>query len=67
MNPENTVDKLLAEQKAFEDRKKELIAELLRQKEACIRDFDEKLAKLGFDGVAKAKRAATKKPSAPTT
>jgi hypothetical protein len=42
------VEKLLAEEKAFEDRKQALIADLLKQKEASMRDFDDKLAKLGY-------------------
>ena len=44
------VEKLLADEKAVEDRKQALIADLLKQKEAAIRDFDEKLAKLGYQG-----------------
>ncbi len=39
------VEKLLSEEKAIEDRKKSLIADLLKQREAAINDFDEKLAK----------------------
>lgn len=35
------VEKLLADEKAFEDRKQALIADLLKQKEAAIKDFDE--------------------------
>ena len=42
------VEKLLADEKAIEDRKQALIADLLKQKEAAIKDFDEKLAKLGY-------------------
>jgi len=67
MNPDDNVEKLLSEQKAFEDRKRELIADLLRQKEACIREFDDKLAKLGFQGAAPTKRVSTKKSATPGT
>ena len=42
------VEKFLAEQKSMEDRKKVLIADLLKQKEAAIKAFDEKLAKVGY-------------------
>ncbi len=52
------VEKLLADEKAIEDRKQSLIADLLKQKEAtakdfdqkkqaAMKDFDDKLAKLG--------------------
>jgi hypothetical protein len=40
------VEKILSEAKAIEDRKQALIAELLKQREAAIKSFDEKLAKL---------------------
>ena len=43
------VEKLLAEAKAFEDRKQALIADLLKQREAANKAFDEKLAKLGYE------------------
>jgi len=42
------VEKLLAEEKAVEERKKRLIAELLKQREAALKDFDDRLAKLGY-------------------
>lgn len=44
------VEKLLADEKAVEDRKQALIAELLKQKEAAIKEFDDKLEKLGHHG-----------------
>jgi hypothetical protein len=47
--PEDDVDKFLTEQKAVESKRHELIKEVLRQKEAAIKAFDEKLAKLGYD------------------
>lgn len=42
------VEKLLAEEKAVEERKKRLIAELLKQREAALKDYDDRLAKLGY-------------------
>ena len=42
------VEKLLADEKAIEDRKEALIADLLKQKEAAMKEFDDKLAKLGY-------------------
>jgi hypothetical protein len=47
---DDLVDKFLTEQKAVESKRHELIKEILRQKEAAIKAFDEKLAKLGYDG-----------------
>lgn len=48
-NRVDDVEKLLAEGKAFEDRKQALIADLLKQKEAAVKQFDDKLAKLGYE------------------
>ena len=42
------VEKFLAEQKQLEAHRHDLIKEVLRQKEAAIKAFDEKLAKLGY-------------------
>jgi hypothetical protein len=42
------VDKLLTEQKSLEARKKALIDDLLGQREAALKSFDEKLAQLGY-------------------
>ena len=47
---DDPVDKFLTEQKTLEAHRHELIKEVLRQKEAAIKDFDEKLEKLGYDG-----------------
>ena len=63
----DSVEKFLTEKKAFEDRRQELIKELLHQKETAIKAFDEKLAKLGYDGEHTPKRShhkddAGKKP-----
>jgi hypothetical protein len=41
---DDPVDKFLAEQKSLEAHRHELIKEVLRQKEAAIKAFDEKLA-----------------------
>jgi len=50
--PENSrnddVEKFLADQKSFEDRKQALIEDLLHQRDAALKAFDEKLAKLGY-------------------
>jgi hypothetical protein len=51
-DPGDEVDKFLAERRAFEARRQELIKDVLRQKEAAIKAFDEKLAKLGYNGAA---------------
>ena len=59
------VEKLLAEEKAVEERKKRLIAELLKQREATLKDFDDRLAKLGHHApTGKAKRNHHKKAEA---
>ena len=47
-NRVDDVEKLLAEGKAFEDRKQALVADLLKQKEAAMAAFDEKLERLGY-------------------
>jgi hypothetical protein len=49
----------------MEDRKKSLIADLLKQKEAAIKAFDEKLARLGYQGNSKPKRSHHNKSGAP--
>jgi hypothetical protein len=55
--PDDPVDKFLAEQKTLEAQRQELIKEVLRQKEAAIKAFDDKLEKLGYDAVEHAKRS----------
>ena len=57
------VEKFLAEQKSFEDRKQELIDDLLRQKAEAVKTFDEKLAKLGYRPGAKPKKSHHKQIS----
>lgn len=42
------VEKFLTEQKSMEDRQQALIEDLLKQKEAAMKDFYDKLAKLGY-------------------
>jgi hypothetical protein len=61
------VEKILADEKAVEDRKQALIADLLKQKEAAMKDFDEKLAKLGYqaNSSGKSRRSHHTKKSAP--
>ena len=53
----DSVDKFLTEKKAFEERRQELIKEVLHQKEAAIKAYDEKLAKLGYDGARSPRRS----------
>lgn len=61
------VEKLLAEEKAVEERKKRLIAELLKQREAALKDYDDRLAKLGYHTPAgKPKRNHHKQAAAAT-
>ena len=65
-NPDDSrtddVEKFLSEQKSMEDRKQSLIADLLKQKEAAIKSFDERLAKLGYQANSgKTKRSHHKK------
>jgi hypothetical protein len=58
------VEKLLAEEKAVDDRKQALIDDILKQKEAAIAAFDEKLAKLGYRANSKTRRSHHRKASA---
>lgn len=59
------VEKFLSESQQLETRRQDLIKDVLRQKEAAIKAFDEKLARLGYrDGAGKRshhKRAADAK------
>jgi len=54
---QDDVEKFLAEQKQLEAHRHDLIKDLLRQREAAIKVFDEKLAKLGYDGDHAPKRS----------
>ena len=65
---EDAVEKFLTEQKTLEAHRHDLIKELLRQKEAAMKEFDDKLEKLGYEGEHASKRThhkrdAEKKPS----
>ncbi len=51
--PDDAVEKFLSEKQQLESRRQELIKDLLRQKEAAVKDFDDKLARLGYDGAAR--------------
>jgi len=73
MPERDDVEKLLSEEKAIADRRKALIDGLLQQKADAVKEFDDKLAKLGYhgDGVGKRRRShhktgatATEKPKA---
>ena len=57
MAQDDPVEKFLSEQKSLEAQRHELIKEILRQKEAAIKAFDEKLEKLGYDGEHGSKRS----------
>jgi hypothetical protein len=63
------VEKLLSEQKLLEDRKQALIDDLLKQKDAAIAAFDEKLEKLGYHATksGRSKRNHHKKVAAADT
>ena len=62
--PEDDVEKFLSEQKAVEGKRHDLIKEVLRQKEAAIKTFDEKLAKLGHHEGGKSARRSHHKTDA---
>jgi hypothetical protein len=55
------VEKFLGEQKALEAHRQDLIKELLREKDAAIKSFDEKLAKLGYEENHRTRRSHHKK------
>lgn len=65
MPERDDVEKLLAEEKAIADRRKALIEDLLKQKAAALKEFDDKLAKLGHqeDGAGKRRRSHHRKAS----
>ena len=56
---QDDVEKFLTEQKPLEAHRHELIKDLLRQKEAAIKAFDEKLAKLRLTTATTPRSAAT--------
>jgi hypothetical protein len=43
------VEKFFTEQKSLKDRKQAIIADLLKQPDAVMKEFDQKLAKLGYE------------------
>ena len=43
--------------KAIDERRKRLVDDLMKQKAAAIKDFDDKLAKLGYQPDGKQKRS----------
>ncbi|MFZ0505886.1 MAG: hypothetical protein WAM44_19340, partial [Chthoniobacterales bacterium] len=62
--PNDDVEKVLSDLKSVEERKQAVIDDLLRKREAAIKSFDEKLAKLGYRAnSAKPKRTHHKKPA----
>ena len=66
-NRTDDVEKILSDQKALEDRRQSLINDLLQQREAAIKAFDEKLAKLGHNpnGSGKQRKSHHKQPAKP--
>ena len=59
------VEKLLSEEKALDDRKQALIEDLLKQRDAAIAAFDERLAKLGYHGNSGRRRSHHKRQAPP--
>jgi hypothetical protein len=59
--PEDAVDKFLSDEKVVEDRRKILIDDLLKKKDAAIKEFDDKLAKLGYAANGKQRRSHHRK------
>jgi len=68
-NRTDDVEKILSDQKALEDRRQSLINDLLQQREAAIKAFDEKLAKLGHNpnGSGKPRKSHHRQPAKPAT
>jgi hypothetical protein len=66
--PSDDVEKFLSDLKSIEARKQGIIDDLLRQREAAIKAFDEKLAKLGWhgpDSSGRKKKSHHKQPTQP--
>jgi hypothetical protein len=59
------VEKLLSEEKALDDRKQALIQDLLKQREAAMAAFDEKLAKLDYHANSGKSRRSHHRKAAP--
>lgn len=67
--PSDDVEKFLSDLKSIEARKQGIVDDLLRQREAAIKAFDEKLAKLGWigpDSAGKKKKSHHKQPTEPS-
>jgi len=63
--PDNDVEKLLADEKSIQDRRKQLIEGLLKKREAQNKEIDDQLAQLGYHGNhGKTKRSHHKKAPA---
>ncbi len=59
---QDDIEKIRTDELALQQRKKALIDELLKQKEAAMREFDKKLAQLGYHAAGvKPKRSHHKK------
>ncbi len=50
----------------MEDRRQKLIEDLLKQKAAAVKEFDDKLAKLGYEDGAKPRRSHHRRSAAPS-
>ena len=61
---QDDVEKFLSEEQQLESRRQDLIKEVLKQKEAANKAFDEKLAKLGYNEDHAPKRSHHKKGGA---
>ena len=62
---DDPVDKFLSDEKSLETQRQDLIKEVLRQKDAAIKAFDEKLARLGHhDGHQRRSHHKTDAPKA---
>lgn len=60
-------EKILSDEKSLVDRKEALIDDSLKQREAAVKSFDEKLAKLGYSAnPAKPKRSHHKMAAPPS-
>jgi len=62
--PGDDVDKFLTEEKSMEDRRQALIDALLKQKATAMKEFDDKLAKLGHPLDGRSRRSHHKKEKA---
>ncbi len=65
MPEDDAVEKVLADERALEDRRKLVIDDLLRQKADAVKAFDDKLAKLGYKPDGAKPRKSHHRPPAP--